>query len=80
MTINNCLHNNVVSHVQSKASTHEAWLYLNRLCESHYVVVTKIFLKDKMQKLKMKEDDNVTKSIHVFRFLLEQLVAIRMPI
>jgi len=34
---------------------------------------TKMFLNDKMQTLKMREGDNVTKHIHNFRSLLKQL-------
>ncbi len=55
--------------MQSKALGHEAWLELNRLFES----LDALFLNDKMQTLKMREGDNVTKHIHNFRSLLEEL-------
>jgi hypothetical protein len=65
--------------VQSKALGHEAWLELNRLFES-LDAFTKMFLNYKMQTLKMREGDNVTKHIHNFKSLLEQLSVTSAPI
>ena len=41
--------------------------------------VTKMYLKDKLHTLKMKENESVTKHIHVFRSHLEQLSATGCP-
>ncbi len=73
-TINNCLDNSVISHVYSKLTSNEPWLELIQIFESKDEV-TKMFLKDKLQTLKMKEGKNVTKHIHKFRSLLQQLAA-----
>ena len=72
--INNCLDNSVVSHIQSCKTTAFAWTKLIRLFESQDAV-TKMYLKDKLHTLKMRENDSVTKHIHVFRAHLEQLFA-----
>ncbi len=61
--INNCLDNNVDSHVESKLTSNEVWLELIQIFESKDVV-TKVFLKDKLQTIKMKKGENVTKHIH----------------
>jgi hypothetical protein len=55
--INNCLDNSVISHVKSKLTSNEAWLELIQIFES-MDEVTKMFLKDKLQTLKMKEGEN----------------------
>jgi hypothetical protein len=73
-TINNCLDNSVISHVYSKLTSNEAWLELIQIFESKNEV-TKMFLKDKLQTLKMKEGENVTKHIHKFGSVLQQLTA-----
>jgi hypothetical protein len=39
--------------------------------------VTKMFLKDKLQTLKMKEGENMTKHIHKFLYLLQQFTIAR---
>ncbi len=57
--------------MQSKVLGHEAWLELNRLFES----LDALFLNYKMQTLKNEEGDNVTKHIHNFKSLLEELIA-----
>jgi hypothetical protein len=44
--VNNCLDNTVISHVQSKKTSKEAWRSLTYLFESKNVV-TKMYLKDK---------------------------------
>jgi hypothetical protein len=51
--INNCSDNNVVSNVQSKITSHDAWQESIRMFESQDVV-TKMFLKDNLQTLEMK--------------------------
>lgn len=72
--INNGLDNSVVSHIQSCKTAALAWTELIRLFESQDAV-TKMYLKDKLHTLKMRENDSVTKHIHVFRAHLEQLFA-----
>ncbi len=46
--INNCSDNNIISNVQSKITSHDAWEELIRMFESQDVV-TKMFLKDNLQ-------------------------------
>jgi hypothetical protein len=41
--------------------------------------ITKMYFKNKLQTLKMKEGDNMTKHIHKFISLLEQLSLARTP-
>lgn len=72
--INNCLENNIVSHIQSCKTAHLAWQELERLFESQDAV-TKMYLKDRLYTLKMRDNDSVTKHIHTFRAHLEQLLA-----
>ncbi len=62
--LQSCLDNSVNSHVESKLTSNEAWLELIQIFESKDAV-TKMFLKGKLQTLKMKEG-NVTKHIHKF--------------
>ena len=62
--INNCLENTIVSHVQSHTPAHLAWQELLKLSESHDDV-TKIYMKDKLHTLKMKENESVAKHIHI---------------
>ncbi len=40
-------------------------------------VITKMYLRNKLQTLKMGENEFVTKHIHTFRSLLEQLFVVR---
>jgi len=49
--------------VESKLTSNEVWLELIQIFESKDVV-TKVFLKDKLQTIKMKKGENVTKHIH----------------
>jgi len=58
--INNCSDNNVVSNVQSIITSHDAWQELFRMFESQDVV-TKMFLKDNLQTLEMKDGEIVIK-------------------
>lgn len=73
-TINNCLQNNIVTRIQSCTSAHHTWKELIKLFESHGVV-PKMFLKDKLHTLKMKENESIVKHIHNRRAHLEQLLA-----
>ncbi len=68
--INNCLDNNVVSNVQSIITSHDAWQELFRMFESQDVV-TKMFLKDNLQTLEMKEGEIVIKHFQSFLSWLE---------
>ena len=69
---NNCLENTIVSHVQFYTPAHLAWQELINLFESHDDV-TKIYTKDKVHTLKMKENESVAKHIQNVRAHLEQL-------
>jgi len=51
---------------------HDAWQELIKMFESQDVV-TKMFLGDNLQTLKMREGENVVKHIQSFQSLLEQL-------
>jgi hypothetical protein len=76
--INNCSNNNVVSNVQSKITLHDDWQELIRMFESQDVVI-KMFLKDNLQILEMKDGEIVMKHFQSFRSLLEQLSIARTP-
>ena len=76
--INNCLENNIVSHIQSYKTSNEAWKELKSVFESQDAI-TKMYLKDKLHTLKMKENESVTKHIHVFRSHMEQLLVAGCP-
>jgi hypothetical protein len=64
----------MISHIQSCQSSHEAWVELCKLYEAKDVVIT-MHLKDKLQSLKIRESDSVTKHIHLFQMILKQLVS-----
>jgi hypothetical protein len=64
--INNCSDKNVVSNVQSIITSHDAWQELFRTFESEDVV-TKMFLKDNLQTLEMKDGEIVIKHFQSFR-------------
>ncbi len=64
-----------VSHVQLSTLTHVAWEKLIILYEYKYAI-TKMCLRNKFQTLKMCENESVTKHIHIFMSLLEELFAI----
>lgn len=68
----NCLELNQVSHITSKETPKEAWEELCRLYEAQDSV-TKMYLKEQLTTLKMNEQESVTKPIHTFRSLLDQL-------
>jgi hypothetical protein len=51
--INNCLDNNVISHVQSCVTSNLTWIKLIKLFQFQNVV-TKMYLKDKFHTLKGK--------------------------
>ena len=72
--ITNCLDNNIVSHIQSKLTSNEAWQELIRIFESHDAIA-KMYLKDNIYNLKMKEGESMVRHIHTFRSLCEQLAA-----
>jgi len=65
--INNCIDNNI-----SSPTSDDAWSELTKLFESQYVI--KMHLQNKLHTLKMRENENITKQIHVFCALIEQLV------
>ncbi len=63
--INNCLHNIITAHLQSDFIARLTWIELIRLLESQNVV-TKVYPKDKLHKLKMKAINSVIEHIFVF--------------
>jgi len=63
--INNSIDNSTISHIQLCPTSHDAWNDLIKLFESQDVV-TKMHLKNKLHTLKMKENENMMKHIHVF--------------
>jgi hypothetical protein len=69
----------MISHIQSCQSSHEALVELCKLYESKDVVIT-MYLKDKLQSLKIRESNSVTKHIHLFQVILKQLVSPRRPV
>jgi hypothetical protein len=80
--ITNCLESNQVSHIiviTSKATSNESWDELCRLYEAQDFV-TKMYLKERPTTLKMKENESVTKHIHTFRSLLNQLFVASAPL
>jgi hypothetical protein len=64
--INNCLRNNIIAHLQSRSIAGLTWIELIRLFESQNVV-TKVYPKDKLHKLKMKDINSVIEHIFVFK-------------
>jgi hypothetical protein len=64
--INNCLNNNIIAHLQLHSIARLAWIESIRLFESQNVV-TKVYPKDKLHKLKMKDINNVIEHIFVFK-------------
>ncbi len=68
--INNCLDNNIISNVQSKTTSHDVGQELIKMFESQDVI-TKMFLRDNLQTLKLREGESVVKHIQSFRSLLE---------
>ncbi len=77
--INNCSDNNVVSNVQSIITSHDAWQELFKMFESQDVV-TKLFLKDDLQTLEMKDGEIVIKYFQFVWSSLEQLSIARAPV
>jgi hypothetical protein len=45
---NNCLDNNIISNVQSKTTSHDAWQELIKMFENQNAI-TKMFLRDNLQ-------------------------------
>lgn len=76
--ITNCLEVSQVSHISSKESSKDAWEELIRLFEAHDSV-TRMYLKERLTTLKMKENESMIKHIHTFRSLLDQLLAAGSP-
>ena len=76
--ITNCLENSQISHITSSTTSKEAWDELSRLFESQDSV-TKMYLKEQLTILKMKDNDSMIKHIHTFRSLLDQLSAAGSP-
>lgn len=68
--INNSIDNRIITHIQLCPTSHDEWNELIKLFESQDVV-TKIYLKNKLHTLKMKENENMTKHIHVFCALIK---------
>ncbi len=64
--INNCLHNNIIAHIQLHSIPRLAWIELIRFFEAQSVV-TKLYPKDKLHKLKMKNINSVIEHIFVFK-------------
>lgn len=64
-----------MSHIQSCTKANQAWQEVTRICGSQDKV-TKMHLKDKLHTLKIKESDNGTKHVHLFRSYLENSAAI----
>jgi hypothetical protein len=58
--INNSIDNSIISHVQLCPTSLDAWNELIKLFESQDVV-TKMYLKNELHTLKMKENENMTK-------------------
>ncbi len=67
--VNNCLDNNVVPHVQACLIAHSVWTKLTRLYESKDEM-TKMYLRDKLQTFKMKENENTTKHLNLIRKII----------
>jgi hypothetical protein len=59
------LENNQVYHGSSFDKTKEAWGELTNLFEAQDAI-TKMYLRDKLATLKMKENESMTKHIHAF--------------
>jgi hypothetical protein len=76
--ITNCLELNQVSHITSCSTAKAAWDELCRLFETQGFV-TKMYLKEQLMVLKMKDHESMTKHLHTFRSLLDQLSTVGCP-
>lgn len=72
--IANRLDNSQFHHISSLSTAAEAWTKLSDLYQAQDAV-TRMYLLDELQTLKMKEGDSVTKHVHVFKTLIDQLSA-----
>jgi hypothetical protein len=63
--INNWLDNNVVPHVQACLIAHSVWTKLTRLYK-YKDEMTKMYLRDKLQTFKVKENENTTKHLNPY--------------
>jgi len=63
------------NHVIAYSTTHETWVALTNLYDAHDLV-TKMYLKDKLATIKIKDGINFIKLIHSFQALLDQLNSI----
>ena len=70
--ITSCLELSQVCNITTKTSSKAAWDELCRLYEAHDSI-TKMYLREQLFTLKMKSNDNMTKHLHAFRALLDQL-------
>jgi len=77
--MNNCLKNLILCHIQHCKSSSSAW---KQLCDMYETkdVISRMYLCDKLQSLKMKDMDSVTKYMHNFRSILERLASIGSPV
>jgi hypothetical protein len=74
----NCLENNQVSHITSSTTSKQAWAKISRLFESQDFV-TKMYLREQLMVLKMKNNDSMVKHLYTFTSLLDQLLAVGSP-
>lgn len=72
--IANRVDNSQVHHLSSSTTAADAWSKLSTLYQSQ-AAVTKMYLKDELQTLQMKEGESVTKHVHQFKTLVDQLSA-----
>ncbi len=68
--INNCVDNNISS---PTSTSRHAWSELTKLFESQNIVM-EMHLQNKLHTLNMRENENITKHIHVFCALIKQLM------
>lgn len=76
--ITNYLELNQLSDITSLSASKEASNEFCRLFEAQDSV-TKMYLKEQLTIVKMKDNDSMTKHLHTFRTLLDQLLAIGSP-
>jgi len=73
--MNNCLKNSIACHIQHCKSSSSAW---KQLCDMYKTknVVSRMYLRHKLQSLKMRGTDSITKHMYNFCSILEQLASI----
>jgi hypothetical protein len=78
-TIQLCLSDSILLNVSEEATTEDLWDKLGRLYQSKSVV-NKLFLRNKLYNLRMRDGDSVAEHLNAFNSVVSQLVPIEIKI